>query len=189
MLKKAPFSASRLSRCWPSVDSEVALDMEPAVFTHVLPYLGHGVLPNFYDQVHGFNHGLYCLVLAQADYLLIERLSIIMDPGETLSSPRKKGTLCHDVCRRCWRYQRLRLDDTEYQYQLVWGKKRTYFCPRGIFIHITPSDCGRQCNNARGEDPLYRDRDELQIFELKTKTVFDSHVSPQGRPITALNWE
>lgn len=160
--------------------------MDPAVFTHVLLYLRHGVLPIFYDQVHGFDHRLDCLVLAQADYLLIERLSSWIREKRYLLAVRKERsalTYVDDV-------EHIKGSDSaepEYQYQLVWGKKRTSFCPRGIFIHKTPSDCGRQCNNARGEDPLYRDRDELQIFELKTKTVFDSHVDPQGRPITALN--
>lgn len=186
LVEESAFLASRLSHRWPSVDRELTLDMDPAVFIHVLRYLRHGVLPIFYDQVHGFDHGLYCLVLAQADYLLIEQLSSWIREKRYLLAVRKERsakTYVDDI-------KDIHGSDsanTQYQYQFVWGKKRVYICPRGIFIHKTASDCGRQCNNARGEDPLYGDRDELQIIEVKTKTVFDSHVDPQGRSDTTLN--
>lgn len=181
LVHESIYFASRLSHRWPSVDMEIRLDMDPAVFIHVLRYLRHSVLPIFYDQIRGFDHGLYSLVLAQADYLLIERLSLWIREKRYLLAVRKE------------RSAKMYVDDveitngsdsanTDYQYRLVWGKKRVYFCPRGIAIHNKPSDCGRQCNNARGDDdPMYRDEDELQIIELRTRTVFDSHVGPQGR--------
>lgn len=179
LVEESAYFASRLSNRWPAVDGEVSLDMDPAVFIHVLRYLRHSVLPIFYDQIHGFDHGLYSLVLAQADYLLIERLSSWIREKRYLLAVRKE------------RSARIYLDDvkdingsdlanTECHYQLTWGKKQVYSCPRGISIHSSPSLCGRLCNNARGDAPLYQEEDELRIFEFKTKTVYDSHVGPEG---------
>lgn len=177
LVEESAYFAARLSNRWPSVDCEVTLDMDPAVFVHVLRYLRHSVFPIFYDQILGFDHGLYCLVLAQADYLLIERLSSWIREKRYLLAVRKERSAA------------IYLDDvkdingsdlanTECQYQLTWGKKQVYSCPRGIFVHDEPSRCGRLCNNARGEAPLYHDEDELRIIEFKTKTVYDSHVYP-----------
>lgn len=175
LVEGSTYFASRLSDRWPSVDRELKLDMDPAVFIHVLRYLRHGVLPIFYDRIRGFDHGLYCLVLAQADYLLIERLSSWIREKRYLLAVRNE------------RSAKIFLDDVKdingsdsanvnCQYQIIWGKKKVYSCPRGISVHEWPSQCGRQCNNARGDSPLYHDVDELRIFEFKTKTVFDSHV-------------
>lgn len=175
LVEESAYFASMLSNRWPSVVREVTLDMDPAVFIHILRYLRHSVFPIFYDQIRGFDHGLYCLVLALADYLLIERLSSWIREKRYLLAVRKE------------RSARIYLDDvkdingsdlanTECQYQLTWGKKQVYSCPRGISIHQSPSYCGRQCNNARGDAPLYHDEDELRIIEFKTKTVYDNHV-------------
>lgn len=188
LVEESAYFASRLSNRWPSVDSELSLDMDPAVFTHVLRYLRHSVLPIFYDQIRGFDHGLYCLVLAQADYLLIERLSSWIREKRYLLAVRKE------------RSARVYLDDvkdingsdfanTECQYQLTWGKKEVYTCPRGISIHDGPSRCGKQCNTARGDAPLYHTEDELRIIEFKTKTVYDNHVDPEGRSHSTLSSE
>lgn len=177
LVEESAYFAARLSNRWPCVDREITLDMDPAVFVHVLRYLRHGVFPIFYDHVLGFDHGLYCLVLAQADYLLIERLSSWIREKRYLLAVRKE------------RSAKIYLDDvkdingsdlanTECQYELTLGKKQVYTCPRGISVHDTPSRCGRQCNNARGENPLYHDEDELRIIEFKTKTVYDNHVGP-----------
>lgn len=188
LVEESTYFASRLSQRWPSVDRKLSLDMDPAVFTHILRYLRHGVLPVFYDQIRGFDHGLYCLVLAQADYLLIERLSSWIREKRYLLAVRKE------------RSAKIFLDgvkdingsdsaNVNCQYQIVWGKKKVYSCPRGIFVHESPFQCGRQCNNARGDAPLYHDVDRLQIIEFKTKTVFDSHVGVYGRSDTTLNSE
>lgn len=177
LVEESAYFASRLSHRWPSADREVTLDVDPAVFIHVLRYLRHGVLPIFFDQIRGFDHGLYSLVLAQADYLLIERLSSWIREKRYLLAVRKERsakTYLDEVedIKGC------ESANTECQYQIIWGKRQVYSCPRGISVHDKPSHCGRQCNNARGDAPLYREEDELRIIEFKTKTVFDSHVGP-----------
>lgn len=190
LVEESAYFESRFSDCWPSVDREMSLDMDPAVFIHVLRYLRHNVLPVLYDQIRGFDHGLYSLVLAQADYLLIARLSSWIREKRYLLAVRKE------------RSAKIYLDDvkdingsdsanTECQYQITWGKKLVYSCPRGIPVHNGPASCGRQCNNARGDAPLYREKDELKIFEFKTKTVYDSHIDREGRSDTdnTLSWE
>lgn len=193
LIEGSGYFAARFSNRWPlsAVNGgEVSLDMDPAVFIHVLRYLRHSVLPIFYDQTRGFDHSLYSLVLAQADYLLIERLSSWIREKRYLLAVRKE------------RSARIILDDvkdiinsgsdlanTECQYQITWGKKQVYTCPRGIFVQDEPSRCGRQCNNARGDAPLYHKKDELRIIEFKTKTVYDSHVEAGGGPDTTLSSE
>lgn len=192
LIEESGYFAARFSNRWPSSSAvnggEVPLDMDPAVFIHVLRYLRHNVLPIFYDQTRGFDHGLYSLVLAQADYLLIERLSSWIREKRYLLAVRKE------------RSARIILDDvkdiinggsdlanTECQYQITWGKKQVYTCPRGIFVHDEPSRCGRQCNSARCDAPLYHDEDELRIVEFKTKTIYDSHVEAGGGSDTTLS--
>lgn len=188
LVEESAYFASRLSNRWPSVDREVSLDMDPAVFIHVLRYLRHSVLPIFYDQIHGFDHGLYSLVLAQADYLLIERLSSWIREKRYLLAVRQE------------RSARIYLGDvkdihgsdfanTKCHYQHTWGKKQVYSCPRGISIHDSPERCGKQCNNARGDAPLYHEEDELRIIEFKTKTVYDSHVDPESQSHNTLSSE
>lgn len=188
LVEESAFFASRLSDRWLSVDHALALDMDPSVFTHVLRYLRHGVLPLFYDQIRGFDHGLYSMVLAQADYLLIDRLSSWIREKRYLLTVRKE------------RSAKMYLDevdemsgsdpaDTECEYQLFWGKKQVYGCPRGIPVHKKASDCGRQCNNARSDgDSCYHEEDELRIFEIKTKTVFNRQVCLEGQSDSALQF-
>ncbi|MCJ1344381.1 hypothetical protein MMC31_002584 [Peltigera leucophlebia] len=182
LVDESDFFASQISDRWHcGADSTLTLDLDPAIFTHVLRYLRHGVLPVFYDQIRGFDYGLYSLVLAQADYLLIERLSSWIRERRyllTVTNERSTKTYIDQV------------DDlsgsdpanTKYEYQFLPGKKRVYMCPRGIPVHVRASDCGRQCNNARSEDTSdYRDEDQLRIFEIKTKTVFNGQVCLEGQ--------
>lgn len=191
LVEGSGYFAARFSSRWPSdaVDGEVFLDMDPVVFGHVLRYLRHGVLPIFYDQIQGFNQGFYSLVLAQADYLLIERLSSWIREKRYLLAVRKE------------RSARIILDDvkdiingsdsanTDCRYQVTWGRKQVYTCPRGIIAHDVPSRCGRSCNSARGDAPLYHEEDECRIVEFKTKTVYESHVEAGGRSDTTLSSE
>ena len=180
LVEESAYFASRLSHRWPPVNREVKLDVDSAVFIHVLRYLRHGVLPIFYDQIRGFDHGLYSLVLAQADYLLIERLSTWIREKRYLLAVRKERS-AKTYIDEVEDIKGSELANTECQYQLIWGKRQVYICPRGISIHDKPSNCGRQCNNARDGAPLYREEDEMRIIEFKTKTVFDSHAGPQGQ--------
>lgn len=181
LIEGSGYFAARFSNRWPSsaVNGEVTLDMDPSVFIHVLRYLRHGVLPIFYDQTRGFDHGLYSLVLAQADYLLIERLSSWIRDKRYLLTVRKERS-ARVILDEVKDSNASDLANTECWYKAIWGKKQVYTCPRGIFVHNEPDRCGRQCNNARRDTPLYHEEDELRIIEFKTKTVFDSHTEAGG---------
>lgn len=181
LVEESPFFASRISDRWHSADDKLRLDLDPVIFTHILRYLRHGALPLFYNQIGGFDYGLYSMVLAQADYLLIERLS---------SWIREKRYLLAVTEERSTKTYVGQVDDlqgsdpanTKYQYHFLSGKKRVYTCPRGIHIHYKASDCGRQCNNARTDNAAdYHDVDELLIFEIKTKTTFNPQVCFEGQ--------
>lgn len=186
LVEESAVFASRLFGPSYLVDRKLTLDMDPVVFTHVLRYLRHGVLPFFYDQIRGFDHNLYSLVLAQADSLRIERLSSWIRDRRYLSTVKKE--------RSAKMYSDLMDDmigsdsaDTECEYRFFQGKKRVYDCPRGIPVHNVPSDCGKQCNNARGDAPWYHDKDEVRLVEIKTKTVFDLQVCLEGHSDPTLN--
>lgn len=175
LMEESAYFSSRLANRRVAVDRKLTLDMDPTVFTHVLRYLRHGVLPCFYDKTHGFDYNLYSLVLAQAEYLLIERLSSwIRDKRyeKAVTKERSAKTYLDEVGD----INGSDTADTECEYRFVWGKKEVYVCPRGITVHCRPSDCGRQCNNARGDIPVYHEEDELRIFEIKTKTVFNRQI-------------
>lgn len=180
LVEESAFFASRLSGPSHSVDRKLTLDMDPVIFTHVLRYLRHGVLPFFYDQIRGFDHNLYSLVLAQADSLRIERLSSWIRDRRYLSTVKKERSTktYSDLVGGMTESDSA---DTECEYRVFQSKKRVYCCPRGIPVHNAPSDCGKQCNNARGDAPWFHDRDELRIVEIKTKTVFNRQVCLEGQ--------
>lgn len=180
LVEESAFFASRLFGPSHSVGRKLTLDMDPVIFTHVLRYLRHGVLPFFYDQIRGFDHNLYSLVLAQADSLRIERLSSWIRDRRYLSTVKKERSakMYSDLVDNMIGSDSA---DTECEYRFFQSKKRVYCCPRGIPVHNAPSDCGKQCNNARGDAPWYHDRDELRIVEIKTKTVFNRQVCLEGQ--------
>lgn len=185
LVEKSTFFASRLlGPLHPS--TTLTLNMDPVIFSHVLRYLRHGVLPFFYDQVRGFDHNLYSLVLAQADSLCIERLSSWIRDRRYLSTVKKERSakLYSDLVDDMTSSDSA---DTECEYRFFQSKKRVYCCPRGIPVHHAPSDCGKQCNNVRGDAPWYHDKDQLQRVEIKTKTVFDRQACLEGQLDTTLN--
>ena len=187
LVKESPFFASRLSNPWHSVDRKLTLDLDPVIFKHVLHYLRHGVFPFFYDQIRGFDYRLYSLVLAQADYLLIERLSSwIREQRYLLAVTKERST--NTIVDRVDSLNGSDPPNTEYHYQFLNGKKRVYVCPRGINIHIKASDCGRQCNNARSDNASdYHIKDELRVVVIKTKTIFNFEVCLEGQTDPTLN--
>jgi BTB/POZ domain-containing protein KCTD9 len=50
------------------------VDADPQLFDHILRYLRRGVLPIFYDNIRGHDHGLYRALLEEARYFQIDRL-------------------------------------------------------------------------------------------------------------------
>lgn len=53
------------------------------------------------------------------------------------------------------------------------GHQQEYFCPRGIVVHDSPMDCGRQCRNVEPDaSNCMRDVEVLRlVLETKKTTV------------------
>ena len=76
LTRGSDFFARQLSGRWPDIqpDGSYFLDADGDVFQHVLRYLRHEIMPLFYDNVKGYDYGLYLAVLEQARYFGVEPL-------------------------------------------------------------------------------------------------------------------
>lgn len=70
VLKGAAYFEAYTSDRWESSkqpDGSLWVDADPDIFTRILRYLRHGVLPVFYDQSKGHDFPLYLAVLQQGE--------------------------------------------------------------------------------------------------------------------------
>lgn len=69
------------------------------------------------------------------------------------------------------------------EHHVIWKTRKVYACPRGIGKHRGNSDaCGRTCRNARGDDDVeYEDEEVPEVLEVRKMTVLDPKMCVEQR--------
>ncbi len=184
LIAESSYFSALLSGRWPdpAEDGKYTLDMDAEVFTHILRYLRSGMLPVFYDDTKGFDHALYVLVLEQAEFLGIDRLRKWIQDKRYLQAVTKARSVKILLGEKIEQLDGLNAADTISEYHVLRAIERTYICPRGIFSHTQPENCGRQCRNAHAEESdRYCEEKVPCVVEIRTKTVFNNKVCLEGR--------
>ena len=72
--------------------------------------------------------------------------------------------------------------EKEVEYKPVGVMKREYVCPRAIFVHKKPSDCGKECEKKRVTDGYeYVNVGVIQTMVITKEIVFDGDMCLKDR--------
>ena len=176
LVAESGFFASLLSGRWDNAqeDGSYFIDADANLFENILRYLRRGVLPIFYDKMKGHDYALYLALLEEAKYFQITRLTDWLEQKRYLLTLKTKysvteieGTAALNTTLGT---------DMEVKYFPMWGTKKVYICPRGIYVHRgNPRACGRDCMKALGDaDDTYDEEAVLRTLVVeKQTTVFD----------------
>lgn len=182
-LKESDFFTSLLSGRWDNAqgDNSYFVDADPALFEHILRYLRRGVLPIFYNKVEGHDYGMYVALLEEAKYFGIMRLVDWVEEKQYLQAIKTKfsGTELEGTDELLT----TRGTDLGLEWHPMWGTKKVYICPRGIYVHRgKPGACGRDCRRAQGDaDDIFEDETVLTTLVIEKQTIFDPSVCVDGR--------
>ncbi|KAG5974847.1 hypothetical protein E4U55_007996 [Claviceps digitariae] len=182
LVSESSYFASLLSGRWtpPLEDGAYFVDADPSLFEHILRYLRHSIFPLFYDQARGHDLGLYVGLLGEATYFGIERLQKWLEDKEYLKAVRME---CSMRVIDDWDKDIVIAEsDTVVELHPRWDTKKVYLCPRRIYVHRgDPLRCGRQCQNAKGDDDTdYEDEPVFKVAVMKKKTVLRADVCVPG---------
>lgn len=163
---------------WPSKEppeDTVFVDRDGDMFEYVLRYLRTSVFPLFYDQINGYDHPKYQMLLAEAQYFQIAKLEEFID-----SRAYTKVLKIEHRAEILEPYQANATHEANFKFKYfpTWYTKKIYVCPRGIFIHRgNLNACGRECAKARGDGDIeYEEEQTLRLVELRSELLFDSSV-------------
>ncbi len=185
LTEESSYFASLLSGRWDYQKSENGnpfIDADPMLFDHILRYLRRGVFPLFYNRANGFDEGLYTLLMHEADFFGIDKLT------KWIAYKRYEEvvTVHHTADVVQGRYGESRMID--YDHKSHPGIEKLYFpcikgihvyrCPRNIRSHIGDEFlCGKGCANARVEG--FSDYEEVQVLHtliITKSTVFNRRI-------------
>ncbi|KAF2191928.1 hypothetical protein K469DRAFT_718990 [Zopfia rhizophila CBS 207.26] len=181
-LEESGFFASLLSGRWDNAqeDGSYFVDADPTLFEHILRYLRRGVLPIFYDKAKGHDYGMYFALLEEAKYFGITRLVDWVGKKQYLQTLKTKylGTQLEGTDE----LRATHSTDVDLEWRSMWGTKKVYICPRGIYVHRgNPHACGRDCRRAQGDaDDIYEDEPVLRTLVIEKQTIFDPYACVEG---------
>ncbi|PHH86473.1 hypothetical protein CDD83_10203 [Cordyceps sp. RAO-2017] len=176
LVTESAFFASLLSDRWNNKldDGSYFVDADPDLFEHILRYLRHLTYPIFYDDARGHNYGLYLAILSEARYFGITRLQKWLEEREYVNVVRLTRTFqTYEDSESAIEHYKTSPTDTTVEFHPSWGTKKVYTCPRSIPVHRgEPWACGRQCHNARGNEPIvYEDEPILRTLVVTTQVI------------------
>jgi len=183
LTEESGFFSSLLSGRWDNTqeDGSYFIDADADLFKHILRYLRRGVLPIFYDNLKGHDHGMYLALLEEAKYFQIPRLEKWIRDKEyfqavkiTRTALEREGVDAIDETTGT---------DIETDIYPVWTTEKVYVCPRNITVHRgNPSACGKTCRKVQGDaDDEYVDEPLLRTVVIRKRTMFDQQACIEGR--------
>lgn len=172
---RSPYFASLLSPHWgdkPQLNGAYFIDMDGAIFEHVLRYLRLEFFPVLYDRTNGHHYAEYHAILEQAKFFQIAPLVEWLEARHYLRAVQIQRSAM--VIEGVEGFQGTTNADTSVQAFPVWETVRNYVCPRGIFVHYgDPTRCGRVCHNARGDADLqYDEQMVLKVLCVREETIW-----------------
>jgi BTB/POZ domain-containing protein KCTD9 len=164
------------SRLWNNElqpDGSYFVDADPDLFSHILRYLRHGLLPIFFSERKGHDYGMYAALLGEGRYFQIDRLIQWLEKKKYLDVVKVERS-AEEVDGIHALYETTPANK-QIDYYPVWTKKDVYLCPRGISAHRGhPKACGKACDKARGDAPPdYEEEHVFTTLVVRKTVVFD----------------
>jgi hypothetical protein len=162
----------------PEDDGSYFIDADPDFFEHLLRFMRRpNTFPLFYDNVKGFEYGLYVHLEAEAQYFKIDALHTWIKDKEYLEAVTVKvaaPTTQNIVLVLSKTYN----GNVNEGWQVVPRVRKVYLCPRQILVHRgDPSKCGRACREAQGDDDVrYQEVPYTDMVTVKKTVEFDDEV-------------
>lgn len=191
LAQESGYFSSLFSGRWPnsSENGVLTLDVDGDVFKHTMCFLRSGVLPVFYDASKGFDHRLYSLLLEQADFFRIDRLSDwILEKRyvqavkivRSIKQSEKTRWVESDNTERRPHEFRDREDtaDTKVEHFVYSTKRKFRSCKEEYCSQWDDCECycTEICKNLPQDGHDYLERDVMNLVEIRTKTVFDHQI-------------
>ncbi|KAK2875196.1 hypothetical protein FQN49_001689 [Arthroderma sp. PD_2] len=171
--ERSDYFAAMFSGRWPikkKDDGSIFVDGNGAAFAYVMEYLRRGIFPLAHDHTKGHDYGLYARILAEARYFQCADLVLWLE-GECYMRcvVKKVETVVED-------HGYLAVDMEGFEDWRITsyskGMEQIYHCPRGIPVHKSYNDCGRQCQNAMKETgPRYSEREMMAWLIQRSKCL------------------
>ena len=114
-------------------DGSYFIDADLDVFTHILRYLRHEVLPVFYDPLKEHEFPLYTAVLQQAQYFQVPQLETWLSEKRYLQAVQVEHSAV--ILTGKEEISGTKPSDTTVEYHPMWTTRNVYVCSRAIFIH------------------------------------------------------
>ncbi len=180
LTEESSYFASLLSGRWIYQRAENGapfIDADSTLFDHILRYLRRGVFPLFYNRAHGFDEGLYVLLMHEADFFGIEKLkdwiaskkylqAVAVEQTADIVEGREDDSLLSN-------YSHIPDANIEKLYFPTWKDVQVYRCPRDIGLHRgNPRRCGKDCAKARVDgEPEFETASVLHTLVITKKIV------------------
>lgn len=193
LAQESRYFSSLFSGRWPdsSENGVLTLDVDGDLFKHTMCFFRSGVLPVFYDELKGFDHRLYSLLLEQADFFQIDRLREWILEKRYVQAVKTVRSIKQSESTR-W----VDIDNGEYDRGAHKFKDREDTADTKVehFVYSTtrkfrscgesscfpqddgPTYCTEICNRILQDGHDYVERDVVNVVEIRTKTVFDHQI-------------
>ncbi|KAF2658828.1 hypothetical protein K491DRAFT_755909 [Lophiostoma macrostomum CBS 122681] len=159
-------------------DGSIYVEADPEVFCHLLRFMRQPeVYPLFWTLTEGFDYNLYNLLEKQAVYFQVDGLADWIRKKEyqkvikfRRSEPKTEELQSMSSYETC--------ANEEIERYSIKRTEKVYVCPRGILSHRGhPEQCGRQCRNARGDEPYdYEEKEVIEVVSIMKSISYDPKI-------------